>query len=157
MSLYRDLTIVFSGRVPRRSEEYLQRQRDGKLDLYHTRLMATDRQKIERHVVNEVRYLSVATPDVANDTMQSVHYVYPVSKVELVKRSMLAEEKTGTRGITNPNEDYWLFTLGEAIDITVPLKKMKSAHFEVLLTGLNQLRTVRKWEDLPQRYPLLSR
>jgi hypothetical protein len=56
-------------------------QHDDKLEFYHTRLIATDRQKIERHVINEVTYLALATPE--NATMLSVSHVYPVSKVEL--------------------------------------------------------------------------
>jgi hypothetical protein len=156
VSLYKDLTIVFSGHVPRRTEHYLQYQRDGKLEYYHTRLIATDRQQIERHVINEVRYLSVATPDGDNNEMQSLRHVYPVSKVELIKRSKLTEEKTGTSGMTNPNEHYWLFTLGKSIDLSGPLQKPTPVHFEVLLTDLDKLRTERDWSSLPQRYPLLT-
>jgi hypothetical protein len=155
VSLYSDLTIVFSGNVPNRTPEYQQNQRDGKLGFYHTRLLATERQQIERHVINEVRYLSVVISDVNNSAMQSVQYVYPVSKVELVKRSTLTEEQAGTVGISSSNQDYWLFTLGKSIEISEPLSRSTPEHFEVLLTDLNQLRAVREWDELPQRYPLL--
>jgi hypothetical protein len=153
--LYRDLTIVFSGSVPNRTDEYQQNQRNGKLDFYHTRLLATDRQKIERHVINEIRYLSVAVADVDNNLIQSVQYVYPVSKVELIKRGALTVEQTGTAGINSSNQDCWLFTLGKAIKISEPLFLSTPDHFEVLLTDLNKLRTEREWDELPQRYPSL--
>lgn len=156
VSLYRDLTIVFSGSVPNRTEEYQQNQREGKLAFYHTRLLATERQQIERHVINEVRYLSVAISDVDNSAMQSVQYVYPVSKVELIKREALTEKQAGTVGISSSNQDYWLFTLGKSIKISEPLLRSTPEHFEVLLTDLNKLREEREWDKLPQRYPLLT-
>tara|TARA_B110000046_G_C13005484_1_gene404238 strand:- start:1140 stop:2600 length:1461 start_codon:yes stop_codon:yes gene_type:complete len=155
VSLYRDLTIVFSGSVPNRTEDYQKNQREGKLGFYHTRLLATERQKIERHVINEVRYLSVAIPVVDNSAMQSVQYVYPVSKVELIKRMELTEEQAGTIEMNSSNQDYWLFTLGESIKISEPLLRSTPEHFEVLLTDLNKLREEREWDELPQRYPLL--
>jgi hypothetical protein len=155
VSLYRDLTIVFSGSVPNRTEDYQKNQREGKLGFYHTRLLATERQKIERHVINEVRYLSVAIPDVDNSAMQSVQYVYPVSKVELIKRVELTEEQAGTIEMNSSNQNYWLFTLGESIKISEPLLRSTPEHFEVLLTDLNKLREEREWDELPQRYPLL--
>jgi len=156
VSLYNDLTIVFSGSVPNRTEAYQQNQREGKLGFYHTKLLATERQKIERHVINEVRYLSVAISDVDNNSIQSVQYVYPVSKVELVKREGLTEAQTGTTVMNSSNRDYWLFTLGKSIKISEPLLRSTPEHFEVLLTDLNKLRSDREWSKLPQRYPLLT-
>ncbi len=156
VSLYSDLTVVFSGYVPGRSEQYQQDQRNGKLAFYHTRLLATDRQEIERHVINEVRYLSVAITDVGNNTMLSVQFVYPVKKVELVKRGDLTEAQAGTSEVTDSNQYYWLFTLGQSIKISEPLSRSTPEHFEVLLTDFNKLRTAKEWSELPQRYPLLS-
>jgi len=157
VSLYQDLTIVFSGGVPRRNSQYLKRQREGELEYYHTRLIATDRQHIERHVVSEVRYLAVATPSDDDPSVQVLSHVYPVLKVELRKRSSLLEAVTGTRGFTNSNEQYWLFTLGRAIERPVTLHRPTPKHFEVLLTDLDKLRSVSEWGSLPQRYPVLTR
>jgi len=155
VSLYGDLTIVFSGHVPYRNEGYRQNQRDGKLGFYHTKLLATERQRIERHVINEVRYLSVAVSVDDSNEMQSVQYVYPVSKVELIQRSSLTEIQTGTSEANNLDQDYWLFTLGESIEVSRALLRSTPQHFEVLLTDLNKLRSESEWSKLPQRYPLL--
>ena len=92
-------------------------------------------------MVNEVRYLAVATPD-NGGVVQVLNHVYPVKKVELVKRSILTEKITGSRGFSNPNEKYWLFTLGPVIELPAPLQRSTLAHFEVLLTGLDELRSV---------------
>jgi len=156
VSLYQDLTIVFSGGVPRRNSQYLESQREGELEYYHTRLIATERQHIERHVVGEVRYLAVATPSDDDPTVQVLNYVYPVLKVELRKRSSLHEAVTGTGGFTNPDEEYWLFTLGQSIARSASLQCETPKHFEVLLTDLGELRSVSAWGSLPRRYPLLT-
>jgi len=153
VSHYDDLTIIFSGTVHGRSADYLQLQQDGKLPFYHTKLIATDRQAIERHIINEVRYLGLAVDNVDD---QVINTVYPVKSARLVKRSELTPVETGKASFDNPDENYWLFELGNGIGLPVPIVKQPSAHFEVFLTGFYALNDIYEWSDLPQRYGALT-
>jgi hypothetical protein len=154
VSHYDDLTVVFSGKVQGRSADYINLQRGGNLGCYHTRVLATDRQKIEQHIIKEVRYLSVAIDHGANE--QVIKYIYPVNGVKLLKRSELSESQAGTSVCNNPEEEYWLFELGKSINVSNPLVRNSPEHFEVLLTGLEALRSSVQWDDLPQRYTQLT-
>lgn len=157
VSHYDDLAIVFSGQVKGRSSAYLQRQQQGKLNWYHTKLIATDRQNIERHIIKEVRYLSIAVDDVSGTGGQIVEMVYPVINVKFVKRSELTEQQTGVSTFSNPEDNYWLFELGSAIRIPTPKTKSYPQHFEVLLTSFDALNKSYLWSDLPERYTVLTR
>ena len=151
---YNDLTAIFSGRVPGRTTEYLQLLANGELICYHTRLLATERQAIENHIIREVRYLSVASSDDAK--IESLKFVYSVKTVHLVKRGSLSLEQTGSDNITDPDEDYWYFELGRGIKLSTPLSHPAPAHFEVLLTGYDELESITNWTQLPKRYAILT-
>ena len=153
ISHYDDLTVIFSGTVHGRSTDYLQLQQDGKLPFYHTKLIATDRQSIERHIINEVRYLGLA---VDNGGDQIIKTIYPVKSAKLVRRSELTEIQTGATLFDNPEESYWLFELGIGIGLPVPIAKQSTAHLEVFLTGFYSMNDTHEWSDLPQRYKALT-
>mgnify|MGYP006099640729 CR=1 FL=1 len=153
ISHYDDLTVIFSGTVHGRSTDYLQLQQDGKLPFYHTKLIATDRQSIERHIINEVRYLGLA---VDNGGDQIIKTIYPVKSAKLVRRSELTEIQTGATLFDNPEESYWLFELGIGIGLPVPIAKQSTAHLEVFLTGYYSMNDTHEWSDLPQRYKALT-
>ena len=153
ISHYDDLTVIFSGKVHDRSADYLQLQQDGKLPFYHTKLIATDREAIERHIINEVRYLGLAVDNVDDQVIKTI---YPVKSVRLVKRLELTEGQTGKTSFDNPDENYWLFELGNGIGLPVPIAKQSSVHFEVFLTGFYAMNDTHKWSDLPQRYTALT-
>jgi uncharacterized protein len=151
---YNDLTAIFSGRVPDRTEEYLQRLATGELVCYHTRLLATERQAIENHIIREVRYLGIASPDDAYN--ESLKLVYPVKAVHLVKRGSLTIEQTGSDRISDPDEEYWYFELGRGIKLSTPLSHATPPHFEVLLTGYHELESIASWDQLSKRYTILT-
>jgi predicted component of viral defense system (DUF524 family) len=151
---YDDLTAVFSGSVKGRSEEYLERLCTGEMLCYHTRLMATERQSIENHIVKELRYIAIALS--VDGVTESVKYVYPVKLVHLVKRGTLNAEQTGTNEVDDPDKDYWYFELGKAIDLKTALSHEQPAHFEVLLTNYDDLTSVTEWAALPERYTVLN-
>jgi hypothetical protein len=154
VSHYDDLTIVFTGHVQGRSADYLNLQEKGQLNYYHTKLIATERQKIEQHIVKEVRYLAVAVNEGVDD--QTVRSAYTVKSVKLVKRSELNEQQTGTYSFSNPEDSYWLFELGNTVNLPMPIVKQSPQHFEVLLTSFDALNKNNLWVDLPKRYTALT-
>ena len=151
---YDDLTAIFSGSVLDRTDEYLQRLATGKLVGYHTRLLATERQNIESHIIREVRYIAVAVSE--DGSTETVKVVYPVKAVHLVKRGSLSAEQTGSNIIADPNENYWYFELGRAIDLSTTLSHAVPEHFQVLLTGYDELENISNWSELPRRFTVLT-
>ena len=144
------LTILFSGEVPGRSGGYTQRLMTGKLNAYHTKLLATGRQRLEEHIIGEVQYLGIATTLGAGS--QSIERLYPVEKVQLVKRQTIAFEVSGTDQISDPNELYWLFTLGKSIETYSPITVNTPSHFTVSLTNFHHAFDGGSIEQLPKIY-----
>ncbi|MDA7928650.1 restriction endonuclease-like protein [Mariniblastus sp.] len=151
---YNDLTAVFSGSTLDRSEDYIERLATGKLAGYHTRLLATERQSIEEHIVKELRYIAIALSD--DGLIESAKFVYPVKAVQLVKRGTLTIEQTGVDKFDDPNQDYWYFILGKAIKQSNPLPHPVPAHFEVHLTNYDDLTSTKDWTALPKCYTVLT-
>ncbi|MDB4468566.1 restriction endonuclease-like protein [bacterium] len=151
---YDDLTAVFSSSMPDRSEDYIERLSTGKLAGYHTRLLATERQSIEKHIVKELRYIAIALSD--DGLIESAKFVYPVKAVRLVKRGTLTIDQTGVDKFDDPNQDYWYFVLGKAIKQSNPLPHPVPAHFEVHLTNYDDLTSTKDWTALPKRYTVLT-
>jgi len=50
---------------------------------------------------------------------------------------------------------YWLFQLGTALQLTLPVVKKGMRGFEVKLTSADALSDINSWKDLPQRYQML--
>jgi len=153
VAYYSDLTIAASGLGPDRNSVYRKRFECGEANLYHMRLLATDRQNIEQHVVREARYLAIAVN--AASLVSKIKYIYPILKVEKIKRSELTEGQTGTRNVTNPNEIYWIFTLGSALKLKSPVTKTFKESFEIKITGAEEISKMAAWDDLPDRYQKL--
>ena len=151
---YDDLAAIFSGMVPDRSEEYMGRLLTGTLAGYHTRLLATERQSVEKHVIKELRYIAIALSD--DGVLESVRSIYPVKSVQLVKRSALTIDQTGTDKSSDSEQDYWYFSLGKSIELPHPLSRPVAAHFEVHFTNYDDLTTATDWAELPRRYTILS-
>ena len=152
---YDNLTAVFSGRVFGRSEEYLERVSTGTLDCYHSRQLATDRQNIERHIVEELRYICIALSD--DDVLESVGAIYPVKSVQLVKRGSLNATQTGTDVFDDVDQDYWYFELGKAIKLSSPLTHPVPDNFKVLLTSYDSVTSCAGWTEMSDLYNLLTR
>ena len=154
VSHYTDLTIAVNGIVSGRSKEYRQKLETGSAEYYHMKLLASERQDIEQHIIREARYLAVAVSE--SPALQKISYLYPISSVEKRKRGELTAEQTGSNKIKDPDEIYWLFTLGESLTLKTPLSKSFSRRFEVKLTNASAFSCVNSWADLPLRYQLLN-
>lgn len=155
VSYYSDLTIVVSAMVSGRTKLYRENMEKGLAQYYHMQLWASQRQNIEQHVIKEARYLGIAVKNPLL-TQQETQYLYPILKVTLKKRSELSIEQTGTDKIREPNQNYWLFYLGEGFKLTTPVIKTSVRKFEVKLTSAAALSEVTNWSELPQRYSMLG-
>lgn len=155
VSHYMDLTIAVSGMVSGRTKQYRENLENGQAGFYHMQLFASQRQSIEQHVIKEARYLAIAVT--VSKSQQEINFLYPILTVEQKKRYELTIEQTGTHKIREPNQVYWLFTLGAALELKSPvIKKGIRSKFEVKLTSATDLSDVLSWSELPQKYPFLK-
>lgn len=150
VSRYEGLTILFSGEVPGRSEGYTQRLQTGKLNAYHTKLLATGRQKLQEHIVREVQYLGIAST--LDTNKQTITKLYPVEAIELVRRQAIGFETSGTEHVDDPNELYWLFRLGKSIVTESSITVNTPEHFTVSLTSFRHAFDGGSIEHLPKLY-----
>ena len=143
--------IVENGK---RTSDYITSVRGGVLPYYHTQLLATNRQSIHRNIVREVQYIALAVSVNDTDSYQQIKYLYPVLGVVLKPRSEITAEVSGlSDAAKGANNQYWLFTLGEAISLPKSVtKKRDNDHFEFKLTDTKSLRTVNNWQDITQKY-----
>jgi hypothetical protein len=153
VSRFSDLVIVASQLGPGRNQNYINRFREGRAAHYHTRVLAFDRQSIEHHIVLEARYLAVAV-DTGNGSTREIHCVYPILEAVKLKRSALTEKITGISACPNPDELYWLFTLGNSLQLQKPVIQQISPGFKIKLTGVEQLSGCQDWALLEERYTL---
>jgi predicted component of viral defense system (DUF524 family) len=150
---YSDLTIAVNGLVTGRSEIYREGLEQGNAQYYHMQLLASERQKIEQHIIKEARYLAIAVTE--SPAIQKISFLYPILEVEQKKRSELTEQQTGTHRVNNPNVIYWLFKLGAGLKLGAPVHKAFSRKFEVKLTSAASFSTVENWNELPLKYQML--
>lgn len=151
---YQDLTIAVNGLVTGRSDIYRKNLEQGNAEFYHMKLLASERQNIEQHVIKEARFLAIAVT--VNPSQQEIAYLYPIIGVKKKKRSELSMDQTGTNKISNPEEYYWLFQLGDSLKLKYPLMKPFSRHFKVKLTSARAFTQAGDWNELPLKYKMLN-
>lgn len=155
VSRFNDLAIVASQLGPGRNQPYTEKFLQGKATHYHTRALAFERQSIEHHIVLEARYLAVAL-DTGNGTTREISCIYPILNAEKLKRTALTEEITGISVYPNPDELYWLFTLGNSLQLQKPVIQQIRPGFKIKLTGAEDLSGCQDWDSLEERYTLLA-
>ncbi|EGM79650.1 hypothetical protein Rhein_0110 [Rheinheimera sp. A13L] len=152
---YPDLTLVITA-APQagRDTAYIDSFKNGTARYYHTRLEATERENLEQNVINEVRYCVIATED-ANQPGRIAHYVWPVKKVKLVKRSGLDRQQTGLelpQGDSRNQKSYWLFEFGPAFKLDTPISGFDPGHHQLCLTTRQKLATVSQFKEIESVY-----
>lgn len=154
LSLYGDLALVASlaGRNGR-DEEYFARFLHGKARWYHVPVSTTENYRISRAAMREVRYCAIA---VASQGLMDrrVEYIYDVVSVSCVKRCDLTAEQAGRVDPANGSL-YWLFELGPARRLSLPVEVPGKRRFRFMLTGGTDILQSREWKDLPDRYSFL--
>jgi len=150
---YRDLTLATSLGNDR-SNEYVEKFRNGTASWYHIPLTTTDKKSVERNVMREVRYLAVGVYH-RDSKERFISHLYEVKSVQLVKRHKISAEQAGKA--SSSSDEYWLFELGFARPMTTQIKmNIRSRKFPFQLTNAKDLLKAAHWEDLPSRYALLT-
>ncbi|MDD2367484.1 MAG: nuclease domain-containing protein [Desulfuromonadaceae bacterium] len=149
---YSDLTLAASlGSIAGRDRGYVNRFLEGTAGWYHLPVSTQENRKIPRSVMREVRYcaISVHQPG-AHDRL--IEYLYDVKLVRLVKRCELTVEQAGSLEPGNDNE-YWLFELGPARQLSSPIQIGGVRPFRFRLTSSSGMLAGKPWQELEERYP----
>lgn len=150
-----DLVIVANQLGPKRVKEYVKGFELGNAKHYHTKDLAFERESIESHIVNEIRYLAVACS--SDSTNRKIEFIYPVIKTSYVRRSVITPEQSGTKNISSSSEMYWLFQLGSAMRLKNPLSLKNVRKFKIKLSSLKVLANVAAWDEIPEKYSALMK
>lgn len=152
---HRGLTMVAPLNEINRDSAYIQQAIDGKLQGYHTQLLATNRQNVHRNIIREVRYFIVTVRDNPTDKAQYGQYLYRVTNVKLLPRHSLDNSLTGKS--SSDEHLYWLFEFAED---PIPLKNKLALpyeeHFKFKLTKAEYLDDINHWTDIKESYQLYA-
>ncbi|MBH0064411.1 DUF2357 domain-containing protein [Psychrobacter sp. SZ93C1] len=150
--LYPDLTLTIS-LAPKagRHKEYIDGFEHSTAQWYHLP-QTTFLDKYKQHIVNEIRYLAIATTNDAQPTSKQISKLWPIKSVILVPRSVITAEQSGKS--TNDTKLYYLFKLGKPLTIrdkidNVPLRDFKNS---MKLTTLEHLQQAANFSGLQTVY-----
>lgn len=150
--LYPDLTMTISlGGKSGRDDAYFERFEQGTAKWYHLPLN-TFFNKFKQHVVEEIRYLAIASTSETQSTTKQIDKLWPVQRVTLVPRYTITEEQSGKE--SSLPDSYYLFELGKPLTLqnpvtNVPHRPIKNS---MKLTTLNRMESVTKFSEVEQVY-----
>uniref|UniRef100_A6W3I8 DUF2357 domain-containing protein n=1 Tax=Marinomonas sp. (strain MWYL1) TaxID=400668 RepID=A6W3I8_MARMS len=140
------LTMIAPINEIERDGDYLAKARTGKLQGYHTQLVATNRQNVHRNIVREIRYVIVTVRE-KNTEHQVGKYLYRVANVKLLPRHDIDRSLTGKE--STDNRHYWLFEfVGSPSLLSREIEKPYVESFEFKLTKAEYLQQFKHWGDV---------
>ncbi|MEP4557498.1 DUF2357 domain-containing protein [Cobetia amphilecti] len=150
--LYSDLTmtVALSGKR-KRDNGYFEAFEQGVARWYHMP-QSTFLGKFKQHVVEEIRYLALASTSDLQTSTKKIDKLWPVKRVRLLPRYEIDEEQAGKA--SNASELYYLFELGKPLTLHVPVTRVPHrpiAH-SMKLTTLTQLESVTTFADVEKVY-----
>lgn len=144
---YRDLTLVASlGDNVVRGAGYLAAFENGMAQWYHMPLSTTVQRSGGVELMMQVRFCAFVVR-YPNQPHKLIKHVYEVKSIRLDKRCNLDESQTGLP--SKKTAEYWLFELGSATALSVPIEVADDAHFKLKTTNLPSLKQGLAWDKLP--------
>jgi hypothetical protein len=153
--LYPDLTMTIAlGPQKGRDAVYFNGFEHGTAQWYHTKQAPIDtlHANIGMHVVEEIRYLALASTSKVDTGDKEITKLWPVKHVMLVPRNSITEQQSGAS--SNSSDLYYLFELGRPLTLQNPITKvpMRSFSQSIKLTTLSKLENVQVFNDVEQVY-----
>lgn len=146
-----DLLFVASAGLGR-AQVYLEAFTVGTAKWYHTRDEDIHRQRIPISVMNDITHVAVAVPTSAD--IVSITRIYEVRRVKLCQRNDITETQSGTAH-PGGNADYWLFDLGDSVELETPVQLPMEKHFRFGMCTAADLKSAKNWNDISGRYSYL--
>lgn len=149
--LYPDLTMTAAlGRSNKRDVAYFEAFKNGTARWYHMP-QSTFAGVFKQHVVNEIRYLALATTFKHNQGNNQIEKIWPVKSVTLCMRSALTIEQTGK--LSNSAEMYYLFELGQPLTLHTPMTGVPDSFIDSMtLTTLSNLEQIKEFHQIQSVY-----
>jgi predicted component of viral defense system (DUF524 family) len=150
--LYPDLTMTISlGEEVERDKDYFKRFESGSAKWYHLP-QKTFSAKFQEHIVDEIRYLALASTSDKQYPMKLINKVWPVKSVSLMPRFSITQEQSGKE---SSSEDlYYLFELGTPLAMHTPVLNVPHISFKesMKLTTLIQLESTIEFSEVKKVY-----
>jgi len=150
--LYPDLTMTVAlGGQKDRDDAYFNGFEQSSAQWYHLP-KKTFLTKFKQHVVNEIRYLALASTSEQDTTTKQIDKLWPIKKVVLLPRFAITAQQAGKT--SSSDEPYYLFELGLPLALQhaitrVPHRPIKHS---MKLTILSKLEHVQVFSDIEQVY-----
>ncbi|MFC7369025.1 restriction endonuclease-like protein [Vreelandella zhaodongensis] len=153
--LYSDLTLTAAlGPQKGRDESYLERFENGAAKWYHIKQEAIRQLEgqIGTHIVDEIRYLALASPSQQYPNTKQIDKVWPIKRVSLLPRYAITKEQAG---VTSKKDSlYYLFELGKPLTLQLAVSHVPLRNFShsMKLTTLSRLENVIRFSDVDEVY-----
>ena len=152
-SRYSDLILTFAlGGKRDRNPDYFERFEDGTAGWYHTKEETFDK-KYRQHIINEIRYLALATTSLTDSNYKQIDKLWPVKSVKLLPRKDILISQSGKFG--SSMELYYLFELGKAMSLKLPVKNVphRPIIHTMKLTTIGRIESAALFADIEKVYP----
>lgn len=150
-TLYPDLTLTVAlANKKGRIESYFNNFEQDVARWYHIP-ESTFLRKYQRHVINELSYLALATNSDSADSKE-INKLWPIKDIRILPRNEITIEQAGSS--SRSTKLYYLFELGKPLTLTNPIKGISQTSFmaSMSLTTLASLEQVSHFSQLKQVY-----
>ncbi|SUD90044.1 DUF2357 domain-containing protein [Psychrobacter phenylpyruvicus] len=150
--LYPDLTLTIAlGDKADRKDSYFNKFEEGTAQWYHLP-EKTFLRKYARHVVNELRYLALASSSEQSLASKKINKLWPIISVSLVRREDISDEQAGSN--STKTDRYYLFKLDKPLILKTPIIGVPKDSFmaSMSLTTLSSLEQAEQFSQLTQVY-----
>lgn len=146
--LYPDLTMTVSlGGQRGRESVYFEAFEQGTAQWYHLPQNTFGR-KFRQHIVEEIRYLGLATTSDTQSTTKQIDKLWPVKCVMVLPRYAITKAQAGKN--SDSADPYYLFKLGKPLTLHTPVTKVPHRPIKnsIKLTTLTRLENVIEFDDV---------
>jgi hypothetical protein len=151
-TLYPDLVMTVAIRGKKgRTQNYLPAFKNGTAEFYHLpKKMFINKFKL--HIVEEIRFLALASTSDSDSTSKKIDKLWPVKNVQLVLRHSITEYQGGK--ISDSDEQYYLFELGKPLTLKDPVCNVPHRPIinSMRLTTLLELESAPRFRDIKKVY-----
>lgn len=147
--LYPDLTLTVA--LDDRDNGCFEKFEQGTAQWYHLP-QSTSLQKFKQHIVEEIRYLALASTSDSQSSTKQIDKLWPVKRVTVLPRYAITEDQAGKQ--SGSADLYYLFELGKPLSLQTPVINVPHRPIEssMKLTTLTRLENVTKFDEVEKVY-----
>lgn len=150
--LYPDLTMTVAlGGQRGRDNSYFEKFEQGTAQWYHLP-KSTFLQKFKQHIVEEIRYLALASTSDTQSSTKKIDKLWPVKRVTALPRYAIRKDQAGKK--SDSADLYYLFELGKPLSLQTPVTNVPHRPIKnsMKLTTLTRLESITKFTEVEKAY-----